>query len=163
GRDERDADSRQGRHRPARGEPARGARPDADASRCAGAGKVEQEVPVIGMQLADRRVAEWLFLLAFATYAYFYAGGGWHQNAGFAAGLAAAMNYLCIVALIFGRRMRFAVAAAVPLVALAAYQWACFGSPFRTSVATTDPRFLTHGSVFVAPSLDAFLGITISP
>lgn len=83
--------------------------------------------------------------------------------AGFAAGLAAAMNYLCIVALIFGRRLRFAIAAAVPLLALAAYQWACFGSPFRTSVATTDPRFLTHGSVFVAPSLEALLGITISP
>jgi hypothetical protein len=252
------------------------------------------------VQLPDRRVAEWLFLLAFATYAYFYAGGGWNQNAafdltraiverhsfaidayatntgdvsyanghvyankapalswlaaipyalipgavpltiavylctlvcvalpgalippmlyafgrrrgvdarwcatvaltiafatllfpyatifmvavpsgalmlyaytterqalaGFAAGLAAAMNYLCIAALIFGRRVRFAAAAAIPLVALALYQWICFGSPFKTSVATTDPRFLTHGSVFVAPTLDALLGVTISP
>jgi len=109
--------------------------------------------------------------------------------AGLAAGLAAAMNYLCIAALIFGappsRRLagrrpaaagetpahqpartpalRFAVAAAIPLLAVAVYQWICFGSPFTTSVATTDPRFLTHGSVFVAPSLDALLGITISP
>jgi len=278
------------------------------------------------MSLPDRRVAEWLFLLAFATYAYFYAGGGWNQNAafdltraiverhsfaidayaansgdvsyanghvyankapmlswlaaipyvaarplpltiavylctlvcvalpgalippmlyafgrrrgvdarwcatvaltiafatllfpyatifmvavpsgtlmlyaytserpalaGFAAGLAAAMNYLCVAAVVaFGappsRRLarrrpaaagetpahqpartpalRFAAAAAIPLAALAAYQWLCFGSPFKTSVATTDPRFLTHGSVFVAPSLDAFLGVTISP
>jgi hypothetical protein len=104
--------------------------------------------------------------------------------AGFAAGLAAAMNYLCVIGVVLfapgARRaplpipgavgahsvrptVRYAIAAAIPLVALAAYQWACFGSPFRTSVATTDPRFLTHGSVFVAPSLDAFLGITISP
>jgi hypothetical protein len=35
------------------------------------------------VQLPDRRVAEWLFLLAFATYAYFYAGGGWYQNSAF--------------------------------------------------------------------------------
>src|SRR6266542_3780681 len=33
--------------------------------------------------VADRRVAEWLFLLAFAAYAYFYAGGGWYQNSAF--------------------------------------------------------------------------------
>ena len=32
------------------------------------------------MTLADRRVAIWIFLLAFATYAYFHAGGGWNQN-----------------------------------------------------------------------------------
>jgi hypothetical protein len=35
------------------------------------------------MTTADRRVAEWLFLLAFAAYAYFYAGGGWYQNSAF--------------------------------------------------------------------------------
>lgn len=35
------------------------------------------------MSLADRRVAIWIFLLAFATYAYFHAGGGWNQNAFF--------------------------------------------------------------------------------
>src|SRR3954451_4724398 len=33
--------------------------------------------------LADRRVAEWLFLLTFVTCAYFFAGGGWNQNAQF--------------------------------------------------------------------------------
>src|SRR5437773_2613017 len=217
------------------------------------------------MHVADRRVAEWLFLLAFATYAYFYAGGGWYQNsafdltraiverhtfaidayagntgdlsfanghvyankppmlswlaaipyalihnavpltiaiylctlfcvalpgalippmlyaagrrrgidarwsatvavtiafatllfpyatifmiavpsgalmlyasigerralAGLAAGVAAAMNYLCLIGvLVFCRRVRFAVAAAIPLLAVAAYQWICFG------------------------------------
>ena len=31
--------------------------------------------------LDDRRIAEWLFLLAFFTAAYFYAGAGWNQNA----------------------------------------------------------------------------------
>ncbi|HEV2719412.1 MAG TPA: hypothetical protein VG323_05305, partial [Thermoanaerobaculia bacterium] len=81
---------------------------------------------------------------------------------GFAAGLAMAMNYLCAASLLFARRARFATAA-IPLLALAAYQWICFGSPFTTTVAKTDPRFLTHGTVFVAPSLQAFLGITISP
>src|SRR5216684_2658014 len=32
---------------------------------------------------ADRRVAEWLFLLTFVTCAYFFAGGGWNQNSQF--------------------------------------------------------------------------------
>jgi hypothetical protein len=31
----------------------------------------------------DRRIASWLALLTFATYAYFFAGGGWNQNAQF--------------------------------------------------------------------------------
>ncbi len=252
------------------------------------------------MSFADRRVAEWLFLLAFAAYAYFYAGGGWYQNsafdltraiverhtvsidaytgntgdvsfanghvyankppmlswlaavpyalipravpltvavylctlacvvlpgalipamlyaygrrrgidarwcatvacttafatllfpyatifmiavpsgalmlyaytserpalAGLAAGAAAAMNYLCVSSLIFARRARFAAAAAIPLIAVAIYQWICFGSPFVTPMAREHARFLTHGSVFVAPSLQALLGITVSP
>jgi hypothetical protein len=35
------------------------------------------------MSIADRRIAEWLFLVTFATYGYFFAGGGWNQNATF--------------------------------------------------------------------------------
>jgi hypothetical protein len=35
------------------------------------------------MSHADRRVAEWLFLLTFVVYAYFFAGGGWNQNSQF--------------------------------------------------------------------------------
>lgn len=31
----------------------------------------------------DRQIAEWLFLLAFVVYAYFYAGAGWNQNSQF--------------------------------------------------------------------------------
>jgi hypothetical protein len=34
-------------------------------------------------RVIDHRIAEWLFLLTFATYAYFFAGGGWNQNATF--------------------------------------------------------------------------------
>jgi len=96
---------------------------------------------------------------ALMLYAY---TGERRALAAFAAGLATAMNYLCIVAVIaFWRRRRFE--AAIPLLAVAAYQWICFGSPFTTPMAREHARFLTNGSVFVAPSLDAFLGITISP
>ncbi len=35
------------------------------------------------MSVDDRRVSEWLFILTFVVYAYFYAGGGWNQNAQF--------------------------------------------------------------------------------
>src|SRR5712671_1829615 len=35
------------------------------------------------MSRADRRVSEWLFLLTFVVYAYFFAGGGWNQNSQF--------------------------------------------------------------------------------
>lgn len=35
------------------------------------------------MSQADRRVSEWLFLLTFVVYAYFFAGGGWNQNSQF--------------------------------------------------------------------------------
>ncbi|MGH9420224.1 MAG: hypothetical protein ACRD3J_09630, partial [Thermoanaerobaculia bacterium] len=33
--------------------------------------------------IADRRIAEWLFLITFVTCAYFFAGGGWNQNSQF--------------------------------------------------------------------------------
>jgi len=32
---------------------------------------------------SDKRIAEWLALLTFGVYAYFFAGGGWNQNATF--------------------------------------------------------------------------------
>jgi hypothetical protein len=32
---------------------------------------------------ADRRIADWLFLLTAVAYAWFFAGGGWNQNAQF--------------------------------------------------------------------------------
>ena len=35
------------------------------------------------MSIADRRIAEWLFLGTFATYAFFFSGGGWNQNSQF--------------------------------------------------------------------------------
>jgi len=89
--------------------------------------------------------------------------------AGFAAGAAVAMNYLALPVLVFGcskRWKQFAAGAALPLVLLALYHHACFGSFLTTANAHEDPRFLTpHAAlgVFGAPSLRAFYGITISP
>jgi hypothetical protein len=94
--------------------------------------------------------------------------------AGFAAGLATAMNYLCAVTLLFAllgrvrdaRRWRFVLAALPPLVALAAYQFVCFGGIFTTSVAKTSTQFLRPGAplgVLQLPTLDSLYGVTISP
>jgi hypothetical protein len=91
--------------------------------------------------------------------------------AGFAAALAVAMNYLCLPALIAfaflgPRKLRYATGALAPIAALIAYQRLCFGGFFTTSVAVTDPRFLTHGAalgVMQRPSLDVLYAITLSP
>ena len=90
---------------------------------------------------------------------------------GFAAGLAAMMNYVCapavlLIGLIRPRKTAFFAGAAPPLISLAIYQKICFGSFFRTSIADTDARFRSaHGAFgfFERPSLEAFYGITISP
>ena len=93
-------------------------------------------------------------------------------RAGFAAALATAMNYLCAPALLafafIERRaiLRYCAGAVAPLVALAAYQYVCFGSILAISIAHEDSRFLTHGApmgVFVRPTLNVFYGITLSP
>ncbi len=90
--------------------------------------------------------------------------------AGFAAGLATAMNYLCVVSLLFAlagrRRLAFALGAAPPLLALAAYQQLCFGSFLTNSLSRESNRFLTKGAafgVFQLPRFDAIYGVTISP
>ena len=91
--------------------------------------------------------------------------------AGFAAALAATMNYLCAPALVIiaisrGRLPRFIAGAIAPLGLLAIYQRLCFGSFFATSISTMDPRFVTKGAamgVLRAPTLEALYGITISP
>lgn len=90
--------------------------------------------------------------------------------AGLAAGVAVTMNYLCAPALLlFGlgpRWRRYALGALLPLAALLAYQYACFGGVFTTSVAKTDPRFLTPGAplgVLQWPSLGVLYAITLSP
>ena len=92
--------------------------------------------------------------------------------AGFAVGLAVAMNYLCAPALLIfafvGSRktwLRYAAGAAGPLLALLVYQRVCFGGFLTTSVAVTDPRFLTHGAplgVLQWPSLSVLYAITFS-
>ena len=93
-------------------------------------------------------------------------------RAGFAAALATAMNYLCAPALIvfaFVERRavaRYAAAAVAPLVALAAYQYVCFGSIFAISIAHEDPRFLTRGAamgVLQWPRPAVVYAVTFSP
>jgi hypothetical protein len=93
--------------------------------------------------------------------------------AGFAAALAMAMNYLCAPALLVfafvGPKkswLRYLLGAIAPIAALVAYQRICFGGFFTTSVAVTDPRFLTHGAalgVMQLPSLAVLYAITLSP
>ncbi len=92
---------------------------------------------------------------------------------GFAASLAVAMNYLCAPALLAfafaGPRkhwLRYALGAVLPLVALLAYQRLLFGGFLTTSVAVTDPRFLSHGAplgILQRPTLGVLYAITISP
>ncbi len=51
-------------------------------------------------------------------------------------------------------------------IALAAYHFAAFGSPFRTAIATTNPAFLDDSAwlgIFALPKLDALWGVTFSP
>jgi hypothetical protein len=93
--------------------------------------------------------------------------------AGFAAAMAVAMNYLCAPALLvfafIGPKkswLRYALGAIAPIAALIAYQRICFGGFFTTSVAVTDPRFLTHGAalgVMQLPSLAVLYAISLSP
>lgn len=94
---------------------------------------------------------------------------------GAALGAATLLNYAAIVvAAIFvlaaarrPRELARIVAGAVPFaIALAAYQLSAFGSPFTTSIATTNPSFLEKGAllgILHAPKLDALWGLTFSP
>jgi hypothetical protein len=92
--------------------------------------------------------------------------------AGFLAGAATAVNYLCAPAvLLFALTRRreawkFFAGAVPPLVALAAYQRICFGTFSTIGIAKEDPRFLTKGAamgVFGWPTPDSLYGITFSP
>jgi hypothetical protein len=92
---------------------------------------------------------------------------------GVAAGLAAAMNYLCgpavlLFALVRGRRQvwPFLLGAAPALILLALYQRICFGAFTTTSIGHMDERFVAKGAAFGIlgrPSLEALYGITFSP
>jgi len=95
--------------------------------------------------------------------------------AGVAAGIAVACFYVCalaaailvLLAFSYQRRtaIRFLIGMAPFGCLMAAYQWICFGSPFRTSVEASTP--FTHGGylfgVITIPSTDALYGITLSP
>ncbi|MEO8033913.1 MAG: hypothetical protein ABI837_05730 [Acidobacteriota bacterium] len=99
--------------------------------------------------------------------------------AGAAIGLAATMNYLCIVvALILGllllatskRRLdegwRYTLGGLPFAMGLMAYQHAAFGSAFRTAVEVMDPRYITRGAflgILQLPTWTALWGITFSP
>jgi hypothetical protein len=89
--------------------------------------------------------------------------------AGFAAALAASMNYLCapfVILIVLVRGWRALAAAVPPLIALAVFQKVCFGGFLRTSIATMDERFVDKRAllgILGRPSLEALIGITISP
>jgi hypothetical protein len=89
--------------------------------------------------------------------------------AGFAAALATTMNYLCaplVVLIVLLRGWRALAAAVPPLVVLALFQKVCFGGYLKTSIATMDERFVDRGAllgILGRPSLDALIGITVSP
>ncbi|MFP5246427.1 MAG: hypothetical protein ACLGH0_07000, partial [Thermoanaerobaculia bacterium] len=91
--------------------------------------------------------------------------------AGAAIGAAVFINYLCaplaVLMLFFaGRKLRYLAGGLPFAIALAAYQLAAFGSPFRTSIETMNPAFIEQGAllgIFHLPRLDALWGITFSP
>lgn len=103
----------------------------------------------------------------------------WRFVAGMAAGLAGMTNYLCIpllavVGIVVLRpaatRVRSAIAYTLgvvpPMLLIAAYQFAAFGSFTTTPIATMDPRFVAKHAwlgIIQTPSLEALRGITISP
>ncbi len=98
--------------------------------------------------------------------------------AGVCLGLATCVNYLAIlailpIALLIHLRSRnrlrdllLFVAGGMPFaILLAIYQWVAFGSPARTSIATTNPAFLTPGAflgIFALPAWESLFGITFS-
>ncbi|HEV2722103.1 MAG TPA: hypothetical protein VG323_18930 [Thermoanaerobaculia bacterium] len=91
----------------------------------------------------------------------------------FAAGLAAGMATLCfyvcgaaaLLLAVLRPNRRFLLGGAPFAVVLGAYQWACFGSPFRTAVESSvyfrNDEFLF--GVLHAPSLRALWAISVSP
>lgn len=95
--------------------------------------------------------------------------------AGFAAAAAMSCFYVCALAALIVtilalfvsiRHAVRVIAGAAPIaIALALYQWSCFGSPFRTAVEESAP-FTEKGLLFGvlrAPRLDALYGISLSP
>jgi hypothetical protein len=102
-------------------------------------------------------------------------------TSGLLAGLAGMTNYLAIpVVALFAVRAamrsggvrlssaaRFLAGASVPLLLLAFYQKVSFGGLFTTPLDTMNPAFVSQRALFLGvielPSLEALIGITISP
>ncbi len=95
--------------------------------------------------------------------------------AGIAAGIALSCFYVCAAAAAIliviawmqsGRAAARVAAGCAPwIVLMAIYQWACFGSPFRTAVEASTP-FTERGALFGVlrmPSREALFGISFSP
>lgn len=92
--------------------------------------------------------------------------------AGAAMGAAVFVNYLCaplaLLFLIHARRdaLRYILGGLPFAIALAAYQFAAFGSPFRLATDAMNPAFIDEArwlGIFALPKLDALWGITFSP
>ena len=89
--------------------------------------------------------------------------------AGVAAGMATLCFYVCgaaalLLAIVFPNR-RFIAGGAPFAFLLGLYQWACFGSPFRTAVEASTP-FTERGLLFGVlrrPQLQALINISVSP
>ncbi|HYC59646.1 MAG TPA: hypothetical protein VEK79_08765 [Thermoanaerobaculia bacterium] len=104
--------------------------------------------------------------------AFVLATAGRTTTAGFAAGLATAINYLCgppalLLGLLLARRniIRYAIGSIVPLAVLGVYQWLAFGSFLSTSIEHMNPQFVSQGAafgVFSVPTVEALWGVTFS-
>ena len=91
---------------------------------------------------------------------------------GLFAGLAALTNYLCIpIVVLFAllqlrtRLLPYFLGAAGPLILLALYQHVTVGAFWRTPIETMEAQMTTPGAMYgvlSVPSVEAFLGITVS-
>ncbi len=108
-------------------------------------------------------------------------GAGAQITSGLLAGLAGMTNYLAIpVVVLFAVRAalrsggvrlspagRFLAGASTPLLLLSFYQKVSFGGFFTTPLDTMNPAFVSQRALFLGvielPSLEALIGITISP
>jgi hypothetical protein len=121
------------------------------------------------------------FLLASFVHLRDRSGATAQITSGLLAGLAGMTNYLAIpVVVLFAVRAalrsggvrlsaaaRFLAGASVPLILLAFYQKVSFGGYFTTPLDTMNPAFVSERALFLGvielPSLEALIGITISP